>query len=61
VNLDLHRWPLLLGAILCIGLGVWLLTQRGTAEDGQFAAFALLLIGAILTGAFIKDQGHSHE
>lgn len=58
---DLNRWPLLLGAALCIGVGVYLLTETGTAEDGQFAAFALLLLGSMLVGAFIRDQGGPHN
>ncbi len=56
MNLDLDRWPLLLGAAICIGVGVWMLRQTGTQEDEQFAAFALLLVGAVLVGAFIRDQ-----
>lgn len=56
MNLDLTRWPLLLGAALCIAIGVYLLTTTGTAEDGQFAAFALLLLGSVLAGAFIVSE-----
>ena len=57
MRIDLTRWPLLLGAALSIAGGVWLLTTTDVAGDKQFAAFTLILIGAVLVGAFVREGG----
>ena len=44
--------PLLIGAIVSLSLGVWLLTRN---EHATLAAGSLMVIGSILIGALIAD------
>ena len=62
MRVDLSRWPFLLGAALCVTAGVILLLETGAEENEQVAALILLVLGAVLLGAFIvhprdKDRG----
>lgn len=56
MNQDWSKWPLLIGALLGIGIGVYLLdgsTQPGAKE---FAGFVLVLMGGVAFGAFIESR-----
>ena len=53
MKVDLSRWPFLLGAALCVTSGVVLLVETGTQDNEQGAALILLVLGAVLLGAFI--------
>lgn len=46
----LRRWPLALGALACLAFACWLLAHIG---DDQVAAGCLLVLGAVLLGAFL--------
>lgn len=45
------QWPLLLGAVVCLALGVWLVSRVPNGALG--AAIVLLTLGALLLGAFL--------
>lgn len=51
------RWPLLLGAVVCLAVAVTLFTQVQTAEGRVLAAFALVVLGSVLLGAFVYSEG----
>jgi drug/metabolite transporter (DMT)-like permease len=59
VNLDLGRWPLLLGAGIAWGVAFYVYRQTGDPDDGRSLAFALTVIGSVLVGAFVYDLASS--
>jgi hypothetical protein len=54
----LRRWPLVLGGLGCLAFAVYLLDRNGAATA---AAACLLVLGAVLLGAFLalyaRDTG----
>ena len=46
------RWPLLLGAVICIGSALWLAEASG---DTTAVVAVLLSLGSVLLGAWIHN------
>lgn len=53
---DWSRWPLLIAAIVGIGIGVSLLQTSDQAGAREFAGFVLILMGGVSFGAFIESR-----
>jgi hypothetical protein len=55
---ELGRWPLLLGAFLCLLLSAYMFRQIEDPGEGQrSAAIVLVLFAAFLLGGFLVDWG----
>jgi hypothetical protein len=55
---ELGRWPLLLGAFLCLLLSAYMFQQIENPGEGQrSAAIILVLFAAFLLGGFLVDWG----
>lgn len=54
---DWSRWPLLLGAALCLGVAVRILATIDDDGAASLSALILTVAGSVLLGAFIYSQG----
>lgn len=51
------RWPLLIGANVCLAAAIALFTAVQTPEGKVLAAIGLVVLGSALLGAFIYSEG----
>ena len=52
-----RKWPLLLGAVACIAASVALFVKAPSTDGRAVSALALVLLGAVLLGAFVYSEG----
>ena len=52
-----RRWPLLLGAAVCLAVAVTLFLRVDTPEGKVLAGFGTFTLAAALLGAFIYSEG----
>lgn len=56
MNPDWSRWPLLIAAVVAVGIGVALLQSSTAPGAREFAGFVLVLMGGVAFGAFIESR-----
>ena len=52
-----RRWPLLLGAAVCLAVATVVLAAVDSLEGKLLIAMSLIVLGASLMGAFVYSEG----